>query len=86
MSWRQILRNFHPNNIIDCIVDTFKDVVELWAILRVTIILALVLYTIVINIHANFDKRCNNEILDTVDRVLCQHINCRGNDNEGHVL
>lgn len=77
MRWRQLLRNFHPSNIIDCLVDLFKDVVELWAVIRVTIIIALVLYTIVINLHAKIDIRCDNEKMVTIDRLICEYINRR---------
>lgn len=73
MSWRQVFKKINPTNIIDCLADWFESIVEIWAILRVTIILALVLYTIVINLHTNFDERCDNEILDTVDSTLCRH-------------
>lgn len=70
MSWKKVLTRFNPNRILDYLVEVFQSIVEIWAILRVVIILALVLYTIVTNLHANFDERCDNEIFHTVDAAM----------------
>lgn len=78
MSWKQFITRFNPDSLIDSLTEVFQSIVEIWAVLRVTIILALVLYTIVINLHANFDERCDDENLDTINSTICGYHVCWG--------
>lgn len=48
MDWKRILKNLHPQNLLDFFVDAVLLLMEIWAVLRVVLILLLVVATIVL--------------------------------------
>jgi len=51
MKWKVILRKLHPENLVDCLVDTIIWMMEAWAIIRAIIIMMLVVIVLSINIQ-----------------------------------
>lgn len=67
--------------LLERVAEIFETLIELWAVIRVSIILILVLYTIVINIHDTLGKKCEKlsyEKIDVIAWNYCYHVQCRG--------
>lgn len=78
MSWNIIQQT---QKALDYLSSVIEGLAKIWAIIRVVIILGLVLFTIVTNLHAKIDKKCEDmayEEFTTIDFVVCYHINCGG--------
>lgn len=71
MRWRQFVKTINLDCILNYSLKIVQSIIEVWAIFRITIILLLVLYTIVINVHTSFDERCEDETLDAINNTLC---------------
>lgn len=48
MDWKRIKIKLHPQNLIDLFVDAVLLLMEIWAVLRVVLILLLVMATIIL--------------------------------------
>ncbi len=69
------------DKLLSIIANLFEEIVQLWGIVRAVVILLLVLYTIVENVHQQIDKDCETltyENYTNVDYALCYHIHCGG--------
>lgn len=70
----------HPSKILDFLVNVIKTIIGVWTILRVFIIMALVAYTLLSNIHISLDAHCGetkNETDIIIDNVVCRYCNSR---------
>lgn len=80
MSW--IVRNL--DKLITILSTVFEQIVQIWGIFRAVVVTALVLYTIIINIHQQIDNKCEvttYENYTSIDYALCYHLECGGGCN-----
>ncbi len=67
--WLQLIK-LHSNNIWNKFIQICLSIIEIWAVLRILIILSLVSVTIVMNIYDNFKE---NEKLNEI-QTICDSI------------
>jgi len=64
MEWiKRILTKIHPQNLLDMFIDAVLLMMEIWAVLRVILILLLVVATIILSAV----ERATNEPNKTID-------------------
>lgn len=63
MNWKKLKHHLSIDEIIDCVVNGFVWLAEIWALLRVVIILSLTTVTIVMHIWSTFPDFYNMELL-----------------------